>query len=164
MDSNIAFIPDRSSVFYSTFGKEEEPNNWFIDIPNGKYRVSVTLGDADLASTHYLQANGLPFKGSPMQLAARVYKTFAMEVRITTNRLTLTATCPKEDGIKCKRALTRIVGVKIEVVKDNDKNQENSYQKEISLSKNSKSGGNCTNNSLNCVFDTKELTSTNCPG
>jgi len=35
MDSNLAFVPSRASVFYSMFGQDAEPNNWFIELPNG---------------------------------------------------------------------------------------------------------------------------------
>lgn len=82
-------------------------------------------------------------------------------MRITSKRIVLTAKCPKEEGINCKYALTRLIGVKIEAIPPKDQNDS---ELEVDLSVNSRTGGDCHENALNCVFDDNQISSVYCDG
>ena len=69
---------------FCRLGTDRTP--FYVDVPNGNYRVTVTVGDANAKSGMSIRANGL-FELASIGAAAGKFATGTFPIKVTTGRL-----------------------------------------------------------------------------
>lgn len=156
---DIANENDKQKVFQGTAAEMVEGQDWFIQLPNGKYDVKVTLKIVDNT------VNKSKFTGrTPMDFMLN-------EIAITTSPLSIKdEIIHDKPNVNVTNGEIRLKWVKgtvsilsVQIIPQAEAADAGAVRKEIST--NTFMGGDCMKgNSKNCVFDENQLTAIKCDG